>query len=390
MGTFARVVIATVLAGPQVGCGSDGAGEADAAASPPDAAVVIDGAVPDATPAFQPTEAAALDLGNPDKADDDPFVMRAQDGAFYLVFLSDRAADDNNDLYITRSDNGIEWIDPIRVTQHPDSDWYPTLFQSPDGMFHLIWFRAQRAAPFAQHLFYSHSVDGLTWDTADEVAVTSGLVDDWAPAALLDSSGELRIYFASQARGASGSRDLYLVRSTDGGGSWQPAELLEEVSSSDHEMFPWVVERGPDDYAMVFERYDMSGGSNFFDPSSDIFLSTSTDGSTWTAPLPVTVDAADDQVDALPSLFWAPVAEQWILGWTSTAHSIPPRGDLLELALDDRGDYPAAALNRSAVHGVPGWSARVADTPNPDVILMVWVSNATSVHPKLYGQLLER
>ena len=87
---------------------------------------------------FVPTGARLLSEGSPTK-DEDPSVMRAQDGTLWVAWFSDRGS--NPDIYITSTSNGNDWSSPVRVTTSPDGDFNPSLFQDAQGTFHLTWFR---------------------------------------------------------------------------------------------------------------------------------------------------------------------------------------------------------------------------------------------------------
>src|SRR5262245_44130380 len=217
-----------------------------------------DSAPKDAAPsgdaaALQPSDPQVLTPPTQGTHDEDPCLVRAHDGSFYLAWLSDR--DGKDDIYVMRSPDGRGWETPVRVTTHPDPDFYPSLLQSSDGRFHLVWFRPMTASPFYRHVYANHSDDGLTWSLENEIAVTSGAADDWAPMMLQTAGGDLLVYFSSQVRGTSGTSDLYLSRSTDLGASWQPPMMLATVSDpAQMDLFPYVVERAAGYLAMVWVR----------------------------------------------------------------------------------------------------------------------------------------
>ncbi|HEV8376856.1 MAG TPA: hypothetical protein VGR38_11565, partial [Candidatus Polarisedimenticolia bacterium] len=103
-----------------------------------------------ASPApYAPTRMA---LGNASGGDDDPSLIRAQDGLFYLVFISDRSG--NIDLWITSSSDGVAWSAPVQITTSSDEDLYPNLLQSADGAFHLVWHRFEALGTGQSHLYY--------------------------------------------------------------------------------------------------------------------------------------------------------------------------------------------------------------------------------------------
>src|SRR5262249_26050405 len=139
-----------------------------------------------------------LELGNGSGTDDDPSLLRAKDGSYYLVFLSDRSG--NSDLWVTHSSDGEQWSPPQQITTNPDNDVYPTLLQTSDGMFHLSWSVFATSPPYTQHLYYAESADGLTWPVGSQTPLTVGLVGDRSPSMILVGTSELRIYFSSGQR----------------------------------------------------------------------------------------------------------------------------------------------------------------------------------------------
>jgi hypothetical protein len=359
-----------LLAGAVIaGCGSS-------ATTPRDAVVDVPGAD---VPRDMPTVDAGvvvrhLDLGNTTGGDDDPTLLRAQDGSYYLVFISDRSG--NSDLWATHSSDGLAWSTPQQITTNPDDDQYPTLVQTSDGKFHLSWALFQTSAPYTTHLYYAESTDGLTWPSGAQTALTSGLVGDKAPHMIIVGTSELRVYFSSGQRNPSNTAndDLLVMRSPDSGTTWGAPVLIPELSSATQiDRFPWVVQVASTEFDIVFNRQD---ADNLFDPTSDVFFAVSTDGLTWSSPAQVTSDPSDQIPDLWPNFIYAPVAKQWYASWTSTAFypggiTVMPAG----------GAYPAQAMDLHPSLGIEGWSTRVAGP------LMVWVDSAATGKPQLYSAM---
>jgi len=316
-----------------------------------------------------------LDLGNAAGTDDDPSLIRALDGNFYLVFLSDRSG--SKQLWATRSADGRVWSPPQQITNNADENLFPTLLQTTDGVFHLCWGRFSIAGGGTQHIYYARSTDGLNWNAASQVQLTSGLVGDRVTGMIAVGASELRLYFSSATRSLPGKQffndDILVMRSMDRGLTWQPPTLLTSVSSDNEEdRFVSVVQLAPNNFQMVFNR---QATSNLFDPTSDVFVATSTDGLNWNAPVQITSDAMDRVHDLWPNFVFAPVAQQWYLSWTSTAYST---GGVVLLPLN--GQYPAQAIDLQASKNVGGWSTRVAGP------LLIWV-NSTTGTPQLWAAL---
>src|SRR5215510_15819314 len=62
---------------------------------------------------LEPTGATLLSVNSPTK-DEDPNVLTARDGTIFVTWFSDRG--DNPDIYLTSTNDGINWRPTIRVT----------------------------------------------------------------------------------------------------------------------------------------------------------------------------------------------------------------------------------------------------------------------------------
>jgi hypothetical protein len=297
--------------------------------------------------------------------------VRARDGSFYLAFLSDR--DGNDDIYVMRSLDARSWGTPVRVTHDANPDWYPHLIQTADGAFQVVWMRANVAAPSLRTIMSNRSDDGLTWDAANEVMVTDGTADDWAPTVIQVPTGDLLAYYS---RGV----DLWYSRSTSLGVTWDPAAPLTTASSATEiDIFPQVAVRGPGDLAMVWVQ--LASGS-YLDPTTDLYYATSADGVDWSNVTAITSDDASGYVDSLPNLYFDGAA--WQVLWTSTATNA--NGAILQLPLAQYASYPAGRIDASAAHGMNGYSAVAAPTDTMNQFLGVWVSGAGGSN-RLYWQI---
>lgn len=116
---------------------------------------------------FDTSPIAATDLSTPLRLspgaqdDEDPALVRTDDGTFYVVWAA-KDAGGQVDLFSRSSREGRTWSEPMRITDHPDADYYPALAQTRDGTLHLAWFRLQRKAG-RMDIWYAHSRDGRRW-----------------------------------------------------------------------------------------------------------------------------------------------------------------------------------------------------------------------------------
>ncbi len=341
-------------AGP--GPGVDAGTEAGADAAPdanPDA--------PDAA-AFAPSDKQLLSIGNLGANDEDPCVVRAADGRMLIAYFSERGG--NADLYVKETSDGLSWSES-RVTTSPDGDFYPHLHQDDAGRFHLVWFRW--IALEVGSIWYSSSPDGVTWDPADEVQVTTEPdVDDWVPTAATTAVGDVLVFFASEKRDPGAASQVYFSRRAAGQTAWEPAAPVADLNDAiEHDTLPHVARTGGG-LSLAFVRADPSAPVAYNHPSTDVYVATSTDGLSWTAPLCVTDDATDDVYDTFPALF-ADHAGASSLVWLSTRTG-PPATSILPLS--QLASYPEAARLEPRIEG---YSPHLAATPTPGVFLGVWV-----------------
>lgn len=313
-------------------------------------------------------------LGNPSGGDDDPSLIRALDGRFYLAFISDRSG--NVDLWIASSDDGAAWSPPVQITASGDEDLYPNLLQTPDGAFHLVWHRFEALTTGQSHLYHRRTTDPMNWGT-NETPITTGVVDDWDCKLVPVGSMELRVYFSSAARSSNPTynRDLYVVRSTDLGQSWGAPSISNASHVSQFDRYPAVVQTGSSEFRMIFQRQDTDF---ILDSTSDLFVADSTDGLTWNAPVQITSDGSDAQPDLFSSFYRAPIYQQWIMSWTSTSFST---GGLVNLPVGG-----ASPVDLTPILGMGGWSTRVAPAQNGRSLL-VFVSGLSGT-PQLYSVIL--
>jgi len=315
-----------------------------------------------------------MSLGNPAGADDDPSLIRALDGTFYLVFLSDRSG--NADLWITSSTDGVAWSMPVQITTSPDGDLYPTLLQAADASFHLVWHRFEAQTTGQSHIYHRTTMTPLNWGTS-ETPVTTGVVDDWDCKLIQVGASELRVYFSSAARSSNptNNRDIYFVRSTDLGQNWGAPSICDVSDVAQFDRYPAVVESAPGKFRMIFQRQDTDF---LLDSTSDLFVADSDDGLTWTSPVQITSDGSDAQPDLFSNFYRAPFLGAWVMSWTSMSFTT---GGLVSRRVGG-----ASAVNMTPILGMGGWSTRVATFPN-GLSLMVFVASASGA-PQLYSVIL--
>jgi hypothetical protein len=318
---------------------------------------------------FEPTEPLLLSSGSPTK-DEDPSVLRAQDGTMFVAWFSDRGG--NADIYITSTRDGKEWTSPVRITSAAGGDFNPHLIQDDQGTFHLTWFRWE--AFFRGAIWYNSSTDGLTWNQSAEVRVTTGAdVDDWVPTITRAADGTLLVYFVSDKRDAANpTSEIYVATKRPTDSSWTPAAPVAGVNSATlHDHLPFAARTG-DQISLAWVRFDTTEPLPWLNHKSDVFHATSSDGLVWSTPLKLTNEAGN-VVNLFPGMYRT-LGGAWSFIWLSTRAG-PPR--VLVQSLEDAGRYPQGVVENTLLP--EGYSHRVAATSTPGVYLGVWVQGADGV-----------
>jgi hypothetical protein len=312
---------------------------------------------------FEPTEPALLSTGSPTR-DEDPSVLRAQDGRLFVTWFSDRGA--NPDIYLTSTRDGSEWTPAVRVTTDAGGDFYGNLLQDEDGVFHLTWFRW--TALFLGHIWYNRSFDGLTWDPATETQVTTVEgVDDWVPVLAQAPDGTLLIYFVSEARDdTNATSEIFVSAKGPADAAWNaavPATGINSATENDH--LPYAARSGGG-VTLIWSRYDTSEPLPWLNPKSDLFAATSLDGFVWSAPMKISNDAGN-VAHLFAQIFSTHDGDDALLWLSTRTGAARP----YTLPLTDLEDYPGAIAEVSALP--EGYSHRVAATSTPGIYLGVWV-----------------
>jgi BNR repeat protein len=357
MGRALPAALALALAA----CGGDDGGGADAGAAPDS------GGEPDAGPSFTPGEAMTLTGDNPAE-DEDPSVLRAADGTMVVAYFGSRSG--NADLFLTTTRDGTHWTDEVRITTSSEADFAPHLIQTDDGWFHLTWFRRSAAPEYFAHVRHTRTMDLAAWDEGDETEVADAdPIEDWVPTIAERPDGDLQIVFVSHIRGESEPHDLYTVTSSDGGETWSevaPLAALNDAAEQDH--LPFLARTGEDEMTITWNRCDAEPAIPWENATSDVLVSTSPDGDSWTEPRAITADDAGGVLDVFPALYPSHAGD-WSLVWVTTA--IEATGSVVDVALsgvypDDRGTLP-----------MTGYSPKIAATPTDGIYLGAWVEGPT-------------
>jgi BNR repeat-like domain len=200
------------------------------------------------------------------------------------------------DLLVSRSRNGIDWSRPVTIAaqnEFLDKNW-TACDNSPRSRFYGNCYTELENPTQGSVVFMTTSTDGgQAWSplqpTADRVVGVGG-----QPVVQPDGTVVVPIEaFTSQTTISS-------FRSTDGGASWSATSLIANVDA--HNSAANIRNGG----ALPTAEIDRSGrvyvvwSDCRFEPScdaNDLVMSTSADGTTWTAPTRVPIDPVGAGVD---------------------------------------------------------------------------------------------
>jgi len=135
-------------------------------------------------------------------------------------------------LWIRRSaDEGRSWGVELCVTDYRQGvAANPELCQLHDGRLLLCYNERpdDGVSPFAISVVFSDDM-GVSWGAGQRIFEAGRTFSEgcWEPAALQFPDGEIQIYFANEAAYTySNDQEISVMRSTDGGGSWQGPKTL--------------------------------------------------------------------------------------------------------------------------------------------------------------------
>lgn len=299
-------------------------------------------------PADDPPISARPLTDSPGK-NEDPWLLRARDGSIHLTWFSDRGG--NADIYAMQSRDGRTWSEPRAIIAGGDAgNFFPSMAQTPDGAFHLVWFRIDMKTKVFS-VWYARSEDGTSW--GEPRAITPrGEGFGWVPTVAAAKDGGVWIAWAS---GKTGNKDVFVVTSIDGGRSW--GDPIQVTRDPLHDDMPQIKQKPDGTFVVVWVRY-RPDKADYLSTTADIFHSTSADGRSWAEPAAVT---DDDQTDTIPELYAAWEGREYFVAWC--AHD-----GVWELPLSDLKAQPRRLLKADS----GGYSPRVVPLTESKS-LVVWV-----------------
>ena len=213
-------------------------------------------------------------------------------------------------------------------------------------------------------------MDGVTWAPQNFVT-TEFLLDDWVPTVSEAPDGSLIVDFVAAKRdAATGNNQLHRVSRSPTQTSWSAPVAMSENSATEHDHLPFLARTAANELTLVWTRF--AGESDFIlNPRSDLMMSKSSDGVTWSAPVRVT---ADQRGQNLFAQLYQKHDGTWSLLWLSTCTGAPL---MYEIPALGAASFPAGLRENNLL--LPGYSHRLARTPVLGEYLACWVQGPKNV-----------
>ena len=268
----------------------------------------------DFPPDFPSTEPRLLT--NTKGKNEDPSLLRGTDGKIYLAWFSDRNG--NADIYWMHSTDGGTWSEPKAIIQGGGAgNFYPSLAQTKDSVFHLAWFRIDhKSHKFS--VWYANSKDGKNWGEPQAITPRNEGYN-WVPTIIAAKDGSLWIAWSS---GKTGNKDVFVAQSKDGGASW--GEPVQVTHHPFHDDLP-NIEQKPDGTFIVVWPNHRPDRADYLSKSAEIYYATYQDGQKWSDPVAIT---KNDHTDTIPEVYanldqseyfvaWCAPTGTWELFWSA-------------------------------------------------------------------------
>jgi beta-xylosidase len=216
-----------------------------------------------------------------------PSLLIDTEGVYWIAYtywVEDPSLNETSvDIYLRRSEDGISWSDPLRVTTHPKPDGDPSLIQDRNGTYWIL-FTSSRGG--GDSLYLTASRDGANW--SEPIFLLPPGIDGSYPHLFQDRDG---VYWASFSLYDRERRvsEIALLASEDGARWTGPWRVTREEARA---TFPQMVQDREGRYWMVVSLHREG-------PENHLYLLTSEDGRHWSEPVRLTRFPAKNNYPAL-------------------------------------------------------------------------------------------
>ncbi|MEE9150969.1 MAG: Ig-like domain-containing protein [Thermoplasmata archaeon] len=209
----------------------------------------------------------------------------AQGGVIYtaIVTITDNSGNewtDTEDFYVGGEPPpppAYNWTVIGQITNYNGDDFGHSLMIDNGGTFWLVY-TSERSGNY--DIWVKNSTDGVTWSTPIQVT-TNESYDGWG-SFIQDSGGT---YWMAWFSDRSGTVQIWMSNSSDGI-NWD--EPYQVVSLMDENVYPSLIQDSGGTYWLAWMNFDWDTWDIY------LYVSSSSDGLTWTAPTRVTSATSDE------------------------------------------------------------------------------------------------
>ena len=182
------------------------------------------------------------------------------------------------------TDGGATFAPSVQVSDHTDNNnIIGSIAVGDDGVLYAAWSR-QYAGDRWDHIWFSRSTDGgATWSTPDQILNSGHYGHDTHVVA-----GPAGQVWVAVATSPSWRKDIVVLRSTDGGGTWESTNLTNNTQSYWHAEHPSLLRTSDGTLHAIWQ--DTRG---WLDNPSHVRTSRSTDGGATWSPAVLVSDSVE-------------------------------------------------------------------------------------------------
>jgi hypothetical protein len=234
-----------------------------------------------------PATAAGAPIYAGPETDYQPSLIRTRDGRLMIALERLGGRTNSGDLLVsTSADGGATWSVPSMAVGTRLNERHPSLVQHASGAFSLFYLQVDAKGAYRIHR--ATSADGTSWTRHGAVNLGWSTAGDMNPSVIIEADGSLTMTYQ---RLTSGAYVGHIARSLDGGTTWDA--LRTTVSDGGSAMLPRVAKRESDGLYMVSFQATGPGGQ------MAIYARTSANPYSWSVPR-VAVSEGQNAHDSQP------------------------------------------------------------------------------------------